>query len=266
MTRFLERVLDEKRQEIEEKKELRPFSELAFWASLKDIRNFRKALSGKDRIIAEVKKRSPSVEAFKQTREPAELVWIYENHGAAAISIVTDEKNFGTSLADVEEVRKAVTLPVLVKDFIFDPYQVLEARAVGADAVLLIARILSPTQLRDLLVLTRDLGFYALVECHDSKDIEMASESGAEIIGVNSRDLDTLKVSLDTTGKLLGSIPNGAIRIAESGIGKREDVKALKALGADAFLVGGALLNADDPGAKLEELLGSRDEREASNE
>jgi indole-3-glycerol phosphate synthase len=265
MTRFLERVLDEKRQEIKEKKELRPFSELAFWASLKDMRDFKKALSGKDPIIAEVKKKSPSVQAFKQTLKPADLARIYQAHGAAAISIVTDEKNFGTSLADVEAVRKAVGLPVLVKDFIFDSYQVFEARAAGADAVLLIARILEPRQLTDLLVLTRDLGFAALVECHDEKDIEMASESGAEIIGINSRDLDTLKVSLDATGKLLGCISNGAVRIAESGINNREDVTALKALGADAFLVGGALLNSDDPGAKLDELLGRKPEKEASN-
>ncbi|MBU0754804.1 MAG: indole-3-glycerol phosphate synthase TrpC [Planctomycetes bacterium] len=265
MSGFLERVLDEKRREIAEKKEKHPLSQLEFWASLQEIRDFRSALEGRGKIIAEIKKRSPSTASFKQNGKPERLARIYHTAGASAISVVTDERNFGTSLADVTEIRKAVPLPVLVKDFVIEPYQVIEARAAGADAILLIARILPFTDLADLLTLTRDLGFSALVECHSLEEIEKAVQAGAGIVGINARDLDSLRISLQTTEQLLSMIPVGTLRVAESGIKTPEDVKTLLSLGADAFLVGTALLNADDPGSLLRSLTEVRNEHGASH-
>jgi indole-3-glycerol phosphate synthase len=245
MNRFLVQVLEEKRRELE-KKRGKTFDDAP------PARDFLGALSKKGAIIAEIKKRSPSVSRFLYDGPPEALARVYLENGASAISIVTDEKNFGTSLRDVAMVKEAVPLPVLVKEFIIDELQVREARAAGADAVLLIARILEREKLDALLDLVHGLGFEALVECHDENDIEKARE--AKIIGINNRNLDTLETSLETTRRLLPVIPGGAVRVAESGINDRSDVEDLLALGADAFLVGGALLNAPDAGAKLKEL------------
>jgi indole-3-glycerol phosphate synthase len=220
------------------------------------VRGFRAALEGRGRIIAEIKGKSPSVASFRQQGAPERLAGIYEQHGASAISIVTDERNFGTSLKDVERVRAASTLPVLVKDFIIDAYQVAEARASGADAVLLIARILSPGALEQLLEHARGLGMDALTECHDEEDIDKARAAGAGILGINNRDLRTLEVSLDTTRRLVPRIPGSALCVSESGIDRRDQIEELSELGVDAFLIGGALLSAEDPAAKLRELAG----------
>lgn len=256
MSRFLDRVLQEKAGELARKRQACPLRELERRAAAMPVRNFRTALSGGRRIIAEIKRRSPSVDAFRQTGAPEQLAAIYEAGGAAAISIVTDERNFGTSLADVARVRKATALPILVKDFMTDPYQVIEARACGADAVLLITRILPSPLLTALLDVTRDLGISALVECHDEADVARAAGAGADIIGINNRDLATLDVSLETTRRLSAKIPEGAICVCESGINGRGQIEKLIPFGVDAFLVGGALLNAADPRTKLRELCG----------
>jgi indole-3-glycerol phosphate synthase len=256
MSLFLEKVLQEKEQELALKKAKTPWSVLEREAAKQERRPFRAALSGGQRIIAEIKKKSPRVKAFPLKGSVEEIASMYASSGAAAISIVTDEVNFGTSLKDVERVRKTVSLPVLVKDFMKEAYPLLEARAAGADAVLLIARILETETLASLLRFTLDLGISALVECHDEKDIQKAALSGAEIIGINNRDLSTLSVSLDRTPKLLPFLPKGALSVSESGIQTRAHVENLADQGVDAFLIGGALLSAPDPGKKLKELHG----------
>ncbi len=257
MKTFLERVVEAKRVEVAHKRCIRPEGELEHRSSLRPVRDFRRAISGPEAIIAEIKRRSPSVPAFRQSAPTEHLAAVYEANGASAISIVTDWQNFGSSLADVARARGVSALPVLVKDFIFDRYQVVEARAAGADAVLLIARILSADELASLLELAHGLGMAALVECHDEDDVGKAVASGAGVIGVNNRDLSTFEVSLETTRELTPKIPRDAIRVAESGIRCRRDVEALAAMGVNAFLVGGVLLDSEDPGAKLRELAGS---------
>lgn len=256
MSEFLDRVCGEKQLELALKKGRCPIAELERRAAARPARAFRDAIGGHGKIIAEIKRKSPRISEFRQNGDPGRLAAIYEAHGAAAISIVTDERNFGTSLTDVEQVRRAATLPVLVKDFVIDRYQVVEARAAGADAVLLIARILSPPTLSALLNLTRELGISALVECHDEQDITTAVAAGADVIGINNRDLATLTVSLATTRQLISQVPQGVLSVSESGIARRADIQALLPLGVNAFLIGGVLLSSADPGAKLQELLG----------
>lgn len=248
---FLDRVIKEKRIELERKKAATPQSVLQDRAHGVPVRSFIEALRGGERIIAEVKKRSPRVEAFKQGSVPTRLAEVYENNGAAAISVVTDEANFGTSLVDVEQIREVVKLPVLVKDFVVDPYQVMEARASGADAILLIARILASEQLASLKQLADELRIDALVETHDEADIDKALAAGAEIIGINNRDLDSLQVSLDTTRRLVTKTRGKALTISESGINDRGQIEELTQLGVDAFLIGGSLLESEDPGELL---------------
>ncbi len=268
MSDFLSRVVHQKEAEVAEKKRNNPVRELERRAQDHPARDFHGAVSGHGTVIAEIKGKSPSVAAFRQKPEPERLAQIYEENGACAISIVTDQRNFGTSLADVARARSVSRLPVLVKNFVIDSYQVLEARAGGADALLLIARILPLSELSELLDLTHALKMSALVECHDEEEIEKASAAGAKIIGINNRDLGTLEVSLETTRRLVSRIPDGVLSVCESGIKSREAIETLLPLGVDAFLVGGALLDSDDPGAKLQELLGLRgpDSRDARSE
>lgn len=263
MERFLDRVVREKEAELAVKRAECPAAELERRAAAQPVRDFRAALAGGGRVIAEIKRRSPSVPAFRHGGDPARLARTYRDNGAAAISIVTDAPNFGTGLGDVTFVRTAVGLPVLVKDFVIDDYQVLEARAAGADALLLIARILAPAPLARLLGRVRELGMEALVECHDEADVEQSVAAGARIIGVNNRDLGTLATALGTCERLLPLVPAGVLRVAESGIWYRVDVVELARRGADAFLVGGALLSSADPGRKLRELLGTEPEGSA---
>ena len=255
MTAFLDRVIVEKISEIAAKKRERSEAALERAAGRLSVRDFCAALHGGMRVIAEIKKSSPRVAAFKQGGDPPALAAVYTGSGAAAISIVTDTRNFGTSLRDVELVREAAPLPILVKDFVIDTYQAAEARAAGADCLLLIARLLDRERLAALLERTRSLGMAALVECHDEADVTRALEAGADIVGVNNRDLDTLGVSLETTLRLAPMIRGAALCVAESGISRRRQIEELAAAGADAFLIGGALLESDDPGAKLRELL-----------
>jgi indole-3-glycerol phosphate synthase len=257
MNGFLEGILARKRRDVARKRRGRRVNELECGAQEQPVRGFREALAQGGAIIAEIKRKSPTVRAFRPNGGIERLAGIYEANGAAAISIVTDEENFGTSLADVCRVREACRLPVLVKDFIIDGSQVLEARAAGADAVLLIARILDEHVLAHLLRLAERLGMAALVECHDPGDLERAVRSGAGLIGINNRDLDTFCVSLEPTRRLLPRIPQGIVRVSESGIRTVEDIAELRALGVDAFLIGGALLESDDPGERLRTLAGS---------
>jgi len=251
---FLAQVVADKRRDVAERAAARPLESLRALARRDDVRDFHAAVSRRGAVIAELKARTPTIASFAQSGSLAALAATYARNGAAAISIVTDAARFGTSLETVGEVRKTVALPVIAKDFVIDPYQVVEARVGGADAVLLIARLLDLEQLRAFLGLVSDLGMSALVEAHSEPEVLAALAAGASIIGINNRDLDTMTVSLETTRRLAHLIPEGVVLVAESGIATRADVDDLARHGAGAFLVGGSLLAADDPGAALRAL------------
>jgi len=254
---ILERIIERKREEVRRRKAARP-DIVRQTAALSPTRDFAAALSlpGMS-VISEIKRRSPSKGVIRENLIVARVARTYERAGARAISVLTDADFFGGSIEDLQAANVAVALPVLRKDFTIDDYQIHEARLIGADAVLLIARILGDIQLRDYLELARELGLAALVEVHDEVELMQTVDSGAEIIGVNSRDLDTFEVSLETTLRLIENMPQDCIAVAESGIHTRDDVRRLEEAGADAVLVGEALMRADDPGGKLAELLGA---------
>lgn len=206
-------------------------------------------------VIAEVKRSSPSKGDLAQISDPAALAKIYQDNGASAVSVLTEMRRFGGSLADLVAVRKSVSSPILRKDFMVDEYQFYEARAYGADLVLLIVAALSKVQLRDFLALTHELDMKALVEVHTEEELERALEVPSEIIGVNARNLKTLDVDMNVFADLLPKIPNHVIKVAESGISSRSDVQYAELHGADAVLIGEALVRGSDPGATLRALL-----------
>ncbi|MDW8095822.1 MAG: indole-3-glycerol phosphate synthase TrpC [Aquificaceae bacterium] len=219
---------------------------------------FEKMLSScKTRIIAEVKKASPSEGHIKDVL-PLEQARLYQEAGAVAISVLTDTKFFGGSLQDLSDVRKGVNLPLLRKDFIIHPVQLLEAKAYGADVVLLIVRILEDSLLRELLEYAEMLGLYHLVEVFNLEEAERALKAGARVIGINNRDLDTLKVDVSLSERLAPSIKDMGAKfvIAESGIENREQILRLENSGVDAFLIGTSLMKSPDPVKKLKELVG----------
>jgi indole-3-glycerol phosphate synthase len=189
--------------------------------------------------------------------KPAAIAASYEDSGAACLSILTDEHFFQGGLKDLESVRARVKIPLLRKDFTLDAYHVYEARAHGADAVLLIVRILEDAQIKDYASLAQDLGMAALVEVHDEKEMERAAKSGGLLIGINNRNLDTLKVDLETTVRLAPLAPKGSLLVGESGISAPDHIRKLRSAGVHAFLIGESLLRAPDPGRKLRELLSS---------
>lgn len=205
------------------------------------------------KIIAEVKRASPSRGALADIPDPAALAASYQTGGASAISVLTERRRFGGSLADLEEVRSTVTVPVLRKDFIAEPYQVFEARAAGADLVLLIVAALTQADLQRLYTLIGDLGMTALVETHSADEVERALEVGASVVGVNARNLSTFGLDRDLFGTLAGSIPSGVIRVAESAVKTSADVAHYRTAGADVVLVGEALVTNGDPIATLQE-------------
>lgn len=205
------------------------------------------------KIIAEVKRASPSRGHLADIADPAVLAAAYETGGASAISVLTEGRRFGGSLADLEAVRAAVSVPVLRKDFIAEPYQVFEARAAGADLVLLIVAALDDPTLRSLYELIGELGMTALVETHDAVELDRAVELGASLIGVNARNLSTFELDQELFGRLAGRIPAGVIRVAESAVKTAADVAHYRAAGADVVLVGEALVTGGDPVAALRE-------------
>jgi indole-3-glycerol phosphate synthase len=206
------------------------------------------------KIIAEIKRSSPSRGALAPIADPAALARSYELGGASAISVLTEGRRFGGSLADLESVRAAVALPVLRKDFISTPYQVFEARAAGADLVLLIVAALDDATLRELFDLIVDLGMTPLVETHSAEELDRAAALGAQLIGVNARDLSTFELDRDLFGRLVDRFPEGAIRVAESAVQTAADVAHYRAAGADVVLVGEALVTGD-PVANLRAFL-----------
>jgi indole-3-glycerol phosphate synthase len=221
------------------------------------VRPFAAALGrdGRLNVVAEHKRRSPSRGAIREDLAPADVARRYEAAGAAALSVLTDEAFFGGRLGHLEEARAATGLPALRKDFVLDPWQVWEARASGADAVLLIVAALDDEALAGLLGAARQAGIDALVEVHDRDELDRALAAGAGLVGVNSRDLRTLAVSLETALALAPAIPDDVVAVAESGIGTGQDVRRLRQAGFDAFLVGEHLMSAPDPGEALRRLL-----------
>lgn len=254
----LDAICANKREEVGRAKTVTPLPRLMeAIAGAEPPRGFRDALRRPGMsLISEIKRKSPSRGIMAASANPVELAAVYEAAGARAISVLTDEKYFQGTLDDLSNVRQSVTIPCLRKDFVIDEYQIHEARAHGADAVLLIVRILSDTQLRDYLALAHTLGMDALVETHEASEIPRAITAGAHIIGINNRDLDTLAIDVRSSLRLRPLIPADITLVSESGIHTRDDVRLLEDGGVDAILVGEALMTSPDIRAKIRELLG----------
>ncbi len=254
---ILDEIVQHKRTEVAARKTKRPLRDIEEGlAHAPKVKPFRAALRAEGiSIIAEIKRRSPSRGAILPDVDAVELAALYEQAGARAISVLTDKQYFGGSLDDLNKVAHHTKLPCLCKEFIIDPYQIYEARLAGADAILLIARILSDHELKSFLREASALGLGALVETHDEGEIKRALDAGAHIIGINNRDLDTLEVDVQTTMRLKNRVPGGNTLVSESGIKTRREVKLLEDCGIDAVLVGESLLTSNNIREKLESLL-----------
>lgn len=254
---MLEKIVALKKEMVEQRKKVLPLSCLKERiARQRPPLDFASALVGDHiRLIAEVKQASPSRGVLNPNLNPTKLAKTYAEGGAAAISVLTEENYFKGSIDYLAAIREVVRLPLLRKDFIFDPYQVYESRAYGADALLLIAAILSRPQLEELLSLSHSLGLRCLVEVHKENEVERAVRSKARIIGINNRDLDTFNVDINTTRRLRPLIPKEKIVVSESGVKSRKDIEKLRKWGVNAILVGEALVTAGDVLTKMKELL-----------
>ncbi len=254
----LDDILAVTRGRVAAEKEERPLEELQDFAGLAPApRSFAAALrrEGTVNVIAEHKRRSPSKGTIRDDLDPVEVAKGYETAGAAALSVLTDEPFFDGRLEHLVAAREATGLPVLRKDFVLDPWQIWEARAAGADAVLLIVAALDDPTLQQLLDTAREAGVDALVEVHDRGELDRALAAGATVVGVNNRNLKTMEVSLDTALSLAPAFPDGMVAVAESGIRSGEDLRVLREAGYAAFLIGERLMGAPDPGQALRELL-----------
>lgn len=259
MPDILAEIVTRKRREVAVARESVPLAVLeAAVASAPPVRNFFAAVAAPPpvRLIAEFKRRSPSAGEIRPGSTVADVAAAYAAGGAAALSVLTDHAGFGGSLADLEAARRAVTLPVLRKEFVVDFYQVVEARVYGADAVLLIAECLDDCHLRSLFRAILELGMTPLVELHDEANLDRVLDLGATLVGVNNRDLKTMTTDLDHVLALRERVPTDVVLVAESGIKTRADVERLAAAGIDAMLVGESLLLQADPGAAAAALLG----------
>lgn len=258
MPTFLETVVERTRAGLEARKRALPADELRTrLGPARRGRPFSEALISEGiSLIAEMKRASPSRGPIRPDATVAEVVSAYQAAGARAVSVLTEPEFFGGSLDDLVTARGACELPLLRKDFVVDEYQLLEARAAGADAVLLIVAALERERLQELMAVASDLGMDSLVEVHDEDEVEAAVDAGAEVLGINNRDLHSLEVDLDTTFRLLADVPAGTVVVAESGITRHDDVERLERAGVDAILVGEALMRADDPVRAVRELLG----------
>jgi indole-3-glycerol phosphate synthase len=256
----LEEIVAHKRVEVADLKARRPADQVAAAAEQAPRpKDFLGALAAPGlAVIAEIKGASPSAGAIRERYDAVEVARSYEAGGAAALSVLTDERYFRGSWEDLRAVARASGLPVLCKEFIVDPYQIDEARAAGAAAVLLIVSVLSETELRTYLAHARGRGMSALVEVHDETEVGAALRAGADGIGINNRDLRTLRVDLETTGRLRPLIPPGIVVVSESGFARREQVAWAARVGVDAVLIGTALMASGDPAASLRDLRGVR--------
>ena len=255
LPKILERIVAQKRRELAAARPLAAVRAEA--AAAPPPRDFAAALRAPGvSLIAEVKRRSPSAGELRRAFYPVRIAGIYERHGAAAVSVLTDATFFGGSLDVLRRVRRAVGIPVLRKDFVIDRYQLYEARAAGADAVLLIAEILPPKKLAAMLAEARAVGLACLVECHGLRALRKVVEAGADIIGINNRDLRTFTTDLETTRRLARHVPEGRLLVSESAIRARADVERVATWGAHAVLVGEALMRQRRIGPAVDALLG----------
>ena len=256
---ILDRIVVSKRGEIAVARQQRPLEELEdLVAAMPPPRDFRTALAGPGaiRLIAEIKKASPSAQVMRADFDPVAIGRIYQDHGASCLSVLTDTPYFQGHLAHLGQVQAAVTIPVLRKDFLVDDYQVVEARSAGADAILLIAEILDDVVLGRLLETAKRLGMAVLVEFHDTANLSQVLASGADLIGINNRDLTDFSTDLEHTLRLRDQIPPEIVLVSESGIRTRHDVERLEAAGISAILVGESLMRATDIGLAVDRLLG----------
>lgn len=264
MSDILQKIVAVKHQEIAAALPQRPLSVVRAEAEarnrdLRDVRDFVGALrhkiaAGQAGVIAEVKKASPSKGVLREQFNPAEIAVSYAQHGAACLSVLTDEQFFQGQTSYLQQARAACTLPVLRKDFMVSDYQVYDARAMGADCILLIAACLDDAQMADLEACALDLGMAVLVEVHDGEELDRALKLKTPLVGINNRNLRTFDVTLDTTLGLLDRVPSDRVLVTESGILGRADVQRMRAANVHAFLVGEAFMRAPDPGAALSEL------------
>lgn len=257
---ILDDIVRDKRAELERAKATVPLAELQQRPLFRTARHgFRVALAARRRaVIAEVKKASPSRGIIRADFDPVAIACDYADNGAAAISVLTEARYFQGHLDHLAAIRRAVAVPLLRKDFLFDAYQLYEARAFGADAVLLIVAILSDALLQELLWLAEELNLTALVEVHDRAELERALRASARLLGINNRDLRTFHTTLATTERLMPAVPPDGLVVAESGIENVADIERLERVGVRAFLIGESLMRAPDPGARLRELLAAR--------
>jgi indole-3-glycerol phosphate synthase len=255
---ILDKIIDAKKEEVAHLKRNRPLQELKHAiADLPSPRNFHEAISGREcAIIAELKRRSPSKGILREDFDPARIAFIYEESGAAAVSVLTDRAFFGGDEAHLADIKGCVRLPLLRKDFIIDLYQIHETRYIQADAILLIAGILEKEQLREYSGLAQSLGLSVLCEIHSHGELDKALASDAKFIGINNRNLMTFSVDLKTSISIAASIPADRIIVSESGIRSRRDIETLTKAGIHAFLIGETLMTSDNMGRKLRELLG----------
>jgi indole-3-glycerol phosphate synthase len=253
----LDRILEARRAEVAHRKQVLPETALKYGAKAAEpLRDFSAALSRSGlNVIAELKPASPSFGIIREDFDPVALATSLESSGAAALSVLTEAEFFRGSLKNLRDARKSIQLPVLRKDFIFDPWQVWEARANDADSFLLIAAILPDGLLRGLLELGREIGMEPIIEVHTAEELDRALAVDARIIGVNNRDLKTLSVRLETSLELIDRIPNNCLAVSESGLRTHTDLQILRDAGFDAFLIGEHLMLAPDPGAALAALL-----------
>lgn len=257
---ILKKIIDRKWQEVKERSANVSINELANQAKYSDKpRGFKAALeakiaAGDPAVISEIKKASPSKGVLREHFVPAEIAQSYEQGGAACLSVLTDVDFFQGSDAFLQQARQACSLPVLRKDFMVDPYQIVEARAIEADCILLIVSALSDAQMQELNHCALELGMDVLVEIHDEAEFERAMDLPPNILGINNRNLHTFELSLDTTFNLLPKVPKGTLLVTESGIHGQEDVKAMRDKNVHSFLVGETFMRADDPGAHLKKL------------
>ena len=260
MNDMLAKILAVKAEEVARARQLRSEAEVLREAQARqDVRGFAQAIAdkiaaGKPAVIAEIKKASPSRGVLRERFVPAEIADSYARHGAACLSVLTDRQFFLGAPEYLRQAREACPLPVLRKDFIVDSYQVVEARAMGADCILLIVAALAPSQLQDLEALAMELGMDVLVEVHDQEELDVALQLRTNLLGINNRNLRSFEVSLQTTIDLLPRIPSGKRVVTESGIVGPDDVRRMREHGVHAFLVGEAFMRAPEPGAELSRL------------
>ena len=256
---ILDKINETKKEEVAQLKKQTTVSALERTIALfEPCRDFRQALISEDcNIIAEMKCASPSRGRFVADLDPVRIAGVYEQNGAVAISVLTDEKYFTGHKNYLTQIRQKVKLPLLRKDFIIDPIQIYETRAIGADTILLIVHVLGK-KLAEFILLSRELELSPLVEVHTEEELELALAADAEIIGINNRNLDTFVTDIETSRKLVARIPEDFIVVAESGITTRADIESLMQVNINAFLIGEALITAPDIAKKLREFKGER--------